>query len=127
MLPADAKAIVPVQIQEPVEAANTADATGAWVAMPAAEGCIVFTQSIGAMTGTVDGTLETAEAANGLNNEALLPDDESYFAQVSAANNVQKKVVNARKNKGYVQWIGAIGTGPAVVSVTAEYRPKTST
>jgi len=127
MLPGEAKASVPTILQEPVSVANTADATGAFVAVPHTEGSLLITQVVGALTGTVAGTLETAEASNGLNNAALLPDDGSYFTSVSSANNVQNKIVNARKNKGYIQWIGTVGTGPAVVTVTVQGRPKTTT
>jgi hypothetical protein len=127
MLPADAKAIELTQILPSANCANTAQATSAFVAVPAAEGCLVFTQAVGAITGTLAGALETAEAANGLNNVAMVPDDGSNFASVSAANNVQKKVVDARKNKGYIKYIGTVGTGPVNASVTVEGRPKTST
>lgn len=127
MLPAEAKAITTTQILPAANCANTAEATSDWIAVPATEGCLVFTQAVGSITGTLAGALETAEASNGLNNVAMVPDDGNNFASVSAANNVQKKVVNARKNKGYVQYIGTVGTGPVVASVTVEGRPKTTT
>jgi len=129
MLPAEAKAIATTQILPAANAADTAGATSGWVAVPATEGCLVFTQSVGAIGGgaTLAGTLLTSSESNGANNVAMLPDDGNNFAAVSSANNVQKKVVNARKNLGYVDYIGTVVTGPIVLSVTVQGRPKTTT
>jgi len=129
MLPAEAQAAAITQIKPPCNAANTADATGAWVAVAASEGCLVFTQETGAIgSATLIGTLETSPAANGANNVAMTFDDgDAAFATVSAANNIQKKVVNARKNLGYIKYIGTVGTGPIFVGVSMLHRPKTTT
>jgi len=127
MLPGEAQAMKEVILKEARSAANTADATGVFTAIPVGEGTIVVIQQTGAITGTLAGTIETAEAANGLNNLALTPDDGSVFTSVSGANNVQKKVFNARQNRGYMKYIGTVGTGPVLLAVTALYRPKETT
>jgi len=127
MIPAEAKAIVKTQLKEPRSAANSADATGSFIAVAPIEGSMVITQQTGAITGTLAGTIETAEAANGLNNLALTPDDGSAFTSVSGANNTQKKVFNARQNRGYIKYIGTVGTGPVLLAVLIEGRPKTTT
>ncbi len=127
MLPQDAKAIVATQLLPSKNAANTAEASGAWVAMPATEGCIVVVQSVGAVTGNLAGSLLTSANSNGAGNEAMAFDDGNNFTLVSAANNVQAKSVDARKNQGYIKYVGTVGTGPVVVDVVAEGRPKTTT
>lgn len=105
-------------------AANTAEATGGWVDVRGYEGQILIIQNVGALTGTIVGSFEDAEAANGLNNAPLLPDEGNNFASVSAANNIQKKTIDARKPRGWLRYIGTIGTGPAVVGVTIAGHPK---
>jgi len=127
MLPAEAQAIGLVNLLPPKNATDTAGATSAWVAIPAGEGCLVVSQIVGAMTGTLAGTLLTSPLANGANNVAMLPDDGNNFAAEVTANNTQKKVVNARKNLGYMKYIGTVTTGPVLVNILVQYRPKTTT
>jgi len=127
MLPAEAQASVLVNLLPPKNATDTAGATSGWVAIPAAEGCLVVSQIVGAMTGTLAGTLETSPYANGANNVAMLPDDGANFADETTDNNTQKKVVNARKNLGYMKYIGTVTTGPVLLNILVQYRPKTTT
>jgi hypothetical protein len=104
--------------------ANTAQASGGWIDVRSYEGQILVTQCVGALTGTVVGSFEDSDAANGANNLAFLPDEGNNFASVSSANNIQKKTIDARKPRGWLKYIGTIGTGPAVVSVTLAAHPK---
>jgi hypothetical protein len=127
MLPAEAKALAKVNLLPAANAANTAQATGEWVAVPAAEGDYVMVQNVGNLTGTLAGAIETAEDGSGTNNVALLFDDGANFSSVSADNNIQVKSVDARKNKGYMKYTGTVGTGPCPFSVSILYRPKTTT
>ena len=130
MLPAEAKALVITQILPPVVAADTAGATTGWVAVPVTEGCLVFIQEVGALGGasTLAGALETATSNAGAGAVALLPDDGTAgFTAVAAADKVEAKSFNARKNLGYVRYTGTIAVSTVAVSVCVIGRPKTTT
>ena len=107
----------------PVSAANTAAATSSWVDVRHMVGSIMVTAQVGALTGTLAWTVETADDNSGTNGAAITP-DEGAFATV-AANQVQKRSVNARHVRGFLRIVGTIVTGPAVVSANVMTRPKT--
>ncbi len=123
MINPTAKAATQVQLLESKNAANTAQATGGWVDCRNAEGDIMIIQSTGAITGTLAGAFETADAANGANNVAVIPNG-GNLASVSAANNIQKTWISGSQNLGWLKYIGTVGTGPVVVGVTASFHPK---
>ncbi len=126
MMPSEAKGLNSQQLLEAKNCANTALATGGWVDVRGMVGCLVVTQSVGAITGNLAGALLTSNAANGANNAAMTFDDGNNFALVSNANNIQCKSVDVNASKGWIQYVGTVGTGPSVVSVTVQARPKTS-
>lgn len=127
MMPCEAKGAKVQQMLEAKNAANTATATGNWIDVRGMVGTLLVVQSVGAITGNIVGSLNTADASNGNGEAALTFDDGNNFAAVAAANNIQAKTVDANKTKGWIKYVGTIGTGPAVVDVIVASRPKETT
>lgn len=126
MMPCEAKALNAQQLLSPVSATNTVLGTGGWIDVRGMVGDLVITQSVGACNGNVAGAILTSNAANGANNAAMTFDDGNNFALVSAANNIQCKTVDVNASKGWIQYVGTIGTGPSLLSAIVQARPKTS-
>jgi hypothetical protein len=107
----------------PASAANTAAATGSAVNLLTNdyEGSIEVTQSVGAVTGTIDGKIQ--DSADGSTDWQDLAG--ATFAQVGSANNVQRIRIGAQQTRGHIRYVGTIVTGPAVVGVTASGIKKT--
>jgi len=114
-----------VKLLDPVSAANTAAATSGWVDVRAAEGDIVFTNQVGAMTGSITWTIEDATDGSGTGGAGITPNEGAYAA--GAANQIQKRTLNASAVRGWVRCVGTIGTGPSIVAVNIMYHPKYST
>lgn len=110
------------KLLDPVSAANTAAATSGWIDARDAEGDIVFTNQVGALTGSITWTIEHADDSGGTNGAAITPNEGAYSA--GAANQVQKRTISANACKGYVRCVGTIVTGPALVAASIMYRPK---
>lgn len=106
----------------PVSAANTAAATSGWVDVREAEGDVVFVNQVGALTGSIAWTIEHASDGSGTGAAAITPNEGAYSA--GAANQVQKRTVNANAVAGWVRCVGTIVTGPALVAASLMYRPK---
>ncbi len=122
MLNNEGQAATIKKLLDPVSAANTAAATSGWVDVRDAEGDIVITNQVGALTGSITWTVESADDGSGTNGAAITPNEGAYAA--GAANQVQKRTLNASAVKGYVRVIGTIVTGPALVAASLMYRPK---
>ncbi len=123
MLGNEGQASTVAQLLDPVSAANTAAATSSWVDVRYAEGDIVFTNQVGALTGSITWTIEHATDGGGTGAAAITPNEGAYAS--GAANQVQKRTVNASAVGGWVRCVGTIVTGPALVAVSIQYRPKT--
>ncbi len=126
MIPSEAKSANVQAMLNAKNCANTADATSGWIDTRGMQGSLLVIQNVGAVTGNIAGALKTSSESNGANNEAITFDDGNNFALVSAANNTQAKTIDARKSKGWIGYVGTIGTGPAVVSVAVIGRPRES-
>lgn len=124
MLANQGQAAAAVKLLDPVSAANTAAATSGWVDVRAAEGDIVFTNQVGALTGSITWTIEHATDGAGTGAAAITPNEGAYAA--GAANQIQKRTVNAGAVGGWVRCVGTIVTGPAVVAANIKYHPKYS-
>lgn len=122
MLNREGQAATAAILLNPVSAANTAAATSSWVDVRAAEGDIVFTNQVGALTGSITWTIEHASDGSGTGAAAITPNEGAYAA--GAANQVQKRTVNASAVAGWVRCVGTIVTGPALVAANIKYRPK---
>jgi hypothetical protein len=107
-------------------AANTAAATSAYVAVTGYEGVVKVVINIGTITGTVDFTFSTATDSGGTGAAAIVPLG-GALAQITTSNDDAVYVANfdARVLKGFLQVIGTVVTGPALLSYTLIGRPKT--
>lgn len=122
MLGNEGQAATSVKLLDPVSAANTAAATSGWVDVRGAEGDLVFINQVGALTGSITWTIEHASDGSGTGAAAITPNEGAYSA--GAANQVQKRTVNASAVAGWVRCVGTIVTGPALVAASLLYRPK---
>lgn len=84
------------------------------------DGNVEITQNIGAVTGSITGTIE--ESADG--STGWLAVAGAAFTAVSAANNTQRIVIRAGATRGWIRYVGTIVTGPALAAVTASGVPK---
>lgn len=111
-----------VKLLDPVSAPNTAAATSGWVDVREAEGDLVFSAQVGALTGSITWSIEHASDGSGTGAAAITPNEGAFAA--GAANQAQKRTVNASAVAGWVRIIGTIVTGPALVAASVQYRPK---
>ena len=116
------QALKSVKLLDPVSAANTAAATSGWVDVREAEGDIVFTNQVGAMTGSITWTIEDATDGSGTGGAGITPNEGAYAA--GAANQIQQRSVNSGAVQGFVRCVGTVATGPAIVSANVKYHPK---
>lgn len=117
-----AQCLKPVKLLDPVSAANTAAATSGWIDVREAEGDIVFTNQVGALTGSITWTIEDATDSGGTGAAAVTPNEGAYAS--GAANQIQQRSVNGSAVRGWVRCVGTIVTGPALVAVNIKYHPK---
>jgi hypothetical protein len=122
MLANQAQAAVAVKLLDPVSAANTTAATSPWVDVRAAEGDLLFTAQVGALTGSIAWTIEDATDGTGTGAAGVTPNEGAFAA--GAANQIQKRTVNGSAVRGWVRMVGTIGTGPALVAANVKYHPK---
>jgi hypothetical protein len=107
---------------DPVSAANTAAATSGWIDVRDAEGDIVFTVQVGALTGSITWTIEDATDGSGTGSAGITPNEGAFSA--GAANQVQKRTLNGSAVRGWVRVVGTIVTGPALVAASLMRHPK---
>lgn len=116
------QALKAVKLLDPVSAAATANATSAWVDVREAEGDIVFTNQVGALTGSITWTIEDATDGSGTGAAGITPNEGAYSA--GAANQQQQRSLNGSAVRGWVRCVGTIVTGPALVAANIKYHPK---
>ena len=122
MLGNQAQAVSAVILLNPVSAANTAAATSGWVDVRAAEGDLLFTVQTGAVTGSITWTIEDATDGSGTGGAGITPNEGAFAA--GAANQIQKRTINAGAVRGWVRVVGTIVTGPSLVAANVKYHPK---
>lgn len=125
MLLNQASAATATSLIDAASCANTAAATsgnGKWLDVRGYDGEILVTQQIGAVTGSITGKLQSASDANGTG----AADISGYaYTLVNSANNTHTLAVDPRKVPGgFLGYVGAIVTGPALVSVVAAGKKK---
>ncbi len=120
----EAQASTAKKLLDPVSAANTAAATSSWIACGGAdgEGDVMVTTQVGALTGSITWTVETATDNSGTGGVAVTPNEGAFAA--GAANQIQKRTFNKSNLKGFLRVVGTIVTGPALVSAALAYRQK---
>lgn len=121
-----AQAETPLLMLASISCANTAAATSAWIAVAGYEGVVKIVISVGVITGTVDFTFSTNDAASDTGEDLIVPLG-GALAQITTSNDVAVYVANfdARVIQGYLKVIGTVGTGPALLSYTLIGRKKT--
>lgn len=122
MLNNEGQAASGVKMLDPVSAANTAAATSGWIDVRQYEGDIVITNQVGALTGSITWTIEDATDGSGTGAAGITPNEGAYAA--GAANQLQKRTINASAVRGWIRCVGTIVTGPALVAVSLMSRPK---
>lgn len=123
MSASDVRAVSPVVILAPIDCADTAAATSAWIDVRTYEGDIAIIQSTGVVTaGTIAGKIQEATDGSGTGAADITG---ATFTSVgtSTDNDVQKLVI--RNTAGYIRYVGTIGTGPALVGVSMLARKET--
>jgi hypothetical protein len=125
MLGNQGQAAEAVQMLAPLSAAATANATSAWIDVRKYEGDLVIVSNIGIITGTITPTIEDATDGSGTGAAGITPNEGAYAA--GAANQIQKRTLNASAVRGWVRCVGTIVTGPALVAVNIKYHRKFST
>lgn len=122
MMHGQGQAALLVKLLDPISAAATANATSGWVDVRAAEGDIVFSNQVGALTGSITWTIEDATDGSGTAAAGITPNEGAYAA--GAANQAQKRTLNGSAVRGWVRCVGTIVTGPALVAANIKYHPK---
>jgi hypothetical protein len=104
-----------------LSAANTAAATSSFIDCRFFEGDIEIVIAVGAITGSCTPSFEDATDSGGTGNAAFLP-NEALSALV--AGTARKYTFNAKAHRGFVKFIGTIVTGPTLIGVVRQGRPK---
>lgn len=102
-----------VSLLTAVSAADTAAATGSGVDLQDYEGPVVITQNHGVSTGTLDGKIQDSA-----NNSSFSDVSGLAFTQETTTAGIQKLVVQSKQVRRYIKYVGTVGTGPQVVSVS---------
>lgn len=119
-----ARAASVVSVLTPAGAADTAAATSGWISVADYEGFLVFTQQVGAVTaGSITGKIRHATDGSGTGAADVTG---GGFTAVTTANDpaTAKVIVELNAIGPYVQYVGTIATGPAVVGVSMLATPK---
>lgn len=126
-LASQASAITALKVLNSVSAANTAAATSAWTQVSGYEGVIGVLINIGIITGTIDFTFATATDGSGTGSASITPLG-GALTQITTSNDdgtPYLALFDSRALKGYIQVVGTIVTGPALISYTIIGRKKT--
>ena len=118
-----------VSLLAPVDAANTAAATGSWVDVTAYEGDIVVTIQVGVVTaGSIALVIQNATDISGTGAATITP-NEGAWTTVTTANDplTQKRTINAGATDGFIRIVGTITTGPAAIGASFLAHPKYTT
>lgn len=120
-----ANAVSVVSVLKPADKADTTAATSGWVSVADYEGFLVFTQYVGVVTGgTITGKIRHATDNSGTGAADVTG---GGFTAVTTSNddpNIQKVIVELNAIGPYIQYVGTIATGPAVVGVSMLATPK---
>lgn len=122
MLHNQGQACEAVKLLDPVSAAATVNATSAWIDARKYEGDLVFKTQVGALTGSITWTIEDATDGSGTGGAGIVPNEGAFAA--GAANQIQKRTINASAVRGWVRVVGTIVTGPALVAASLQSHPK---
>lgn len=122
MLGNEAQAATSTKLLDPVSAANTAAATSGWTDVRDRVGDLMFVVQTGAVTGSITWTIEDATDSGGTGAAGVTPNEGAFSA--GAANQIQKRTINASAVRGWVRVVGTIVTGPSLVAASVSSRPQ---
>jgi len=122
MLGNQAQAAIATTLLDPISAANTAAATSGWIDVRDAEGDLMFTVQVGTLTGSITWTIQDATDSSGTGAAGITPNEGAFAA--GAANQIQKRTINASAVRGWVRVVGTIVTGPALVAANIKRHSK---
>ena len=122
MLANQAQASEPVILLNPISASATVNATSAWVDVRKYEGDLLVKVQSGALTGSITWTIEDATDGSGTGAAGITPNEGAFAA--GAANQIQKRTVNAGATRGWIRVVGTIVTGPVLVAAALLSHPK---
>jgi hypothetical protein len=125
MLGNQGQAAAIVKMLDPISAANTGVATSGWIDVRQYEGDLVVTAQVGAMTGSITWTTEDATDGSGTGGAGITPNEGAFTA--GAANQCQKRTINASAVRGWIRIVGTIVTGPSLVAANLKAHPKYTT
>lgn len=121
MLNNEAQAATVTKVLDPVSAAATANATSGWIDCHG-EGDVEFLVSVGAITGSHTPSFQDGDTSAGGNAASITPNEGAPAALT--ANTVTRYTFNCRAHRGWIKYIGTIVTGPTLISVVSQRRPK---
>jgi len=110
----------------PVDAANTAAATGSWTDVRFKEGDLDIIVLVGVVTaGSVAIVIQDATDDQGAGAATKTP-NEGAWTTVTTANDpmIQKRTINAKSTRGYIRVLGTVTTGPVAISASLQAHPK---
>jgi hypothetical protein len=110
------EAVTVTAVINPVSAANTAAATSAGIDTRGYEGDILLVLQVGVITGTLDFTFATADNS-GMTSPVTIVPVGGAISQISTSNDVATYVAvfPSTASLGWIQVIGTIVTGPALI------------
>ena len=121
MLGNEAQAAAILTVLAAASAANTAAATSTYIDCRGFEGDVQFVIAVGAITGSCTPSFDDATDSGGTGTAAILP-NEALTALV--AGTARKYTFNAKAHRGFIRFVGTIVTGPALLGVVRQGRPK---
>lgn len=118
--------LVAVSMLPPVDAANTAAATSSFIDVRGYVGLLRVILFAGILdAGTLDWTFNDATDAGGTGSAAIVPAS-GALTQVTTSNdnpNIQTAIFDANSTRGFLQCVGTIVTGGALVAAVLEGLP----
>lgn len=123
MLGNEAQAATVTTLLATASAANTAAATtGTYLDVRRFEGDVQIIIAVGAITGSITPQINDATDGTGTSAAAITPNEGAPTALV--ANTARKYTVRASATRGFIGFVGTIVTGPALIGVVIQGRPK---
>lgn len=108
-----------------VSAANTAAATSGWIDVRYNEGILLFVIDTGIVVGSITYTFQDANTSGGGSPAAIVPIGGAIAAITTANDNaVNVAAFPATQPRGWMQVVGTIATGPALISYSVVHLPK---
>lgn len=115
-----------VALLAPIDAADTAAATGAWVDVRHYAGEIAVIIQVGVVTaGQVALVIQGATDDQGAGAGTITP-NEGAWTTVTTSNDplLQKRTFDARSTGGYIRVLGTVTTGPVAISASMMAHPR---